>query len=227
MKHIIYSVEDDENIRELINYTLSRENYDVRSFENGEDCLKNITSDHPALILLDIMLPGIDGITLLKQIRSEYSCLNIKIIMLTAKSGEVNMLNGLNAGADDYIVKPFSVLELVARVSAHLRGRTLKTNDSLEFSKIKIYPKSRDAEVAGAKVKLTYIEFELLKVLLENKEEVVTRDKMLNEIWGTDYYGESRTIDIHIKNLRSKLGIHGDNIVSIRGIGYMIKADQK
>jgi two-component system alkaline phosphatase synthesis response regulator PhoP len=224
-KYLIYNVEDDENIRDLIHYTLTREGYLVRSFENGEDCLKVIEDDKPALILLDIMLPGIDGITLLKQLRSEYGYLNFKIIMVTAKAGEINMLNGLNLGADDYITKPFSILELIARVSAHIRGLSTNSKQAFEFSKIKIYPKSREVKVENSQVKLTYIEFELLKLLLTHIGEVIDRSRILNEIWGTDYYGESRTIDIHIKNLRVKLGKYGDSIVSIRGVGYMMKAE--
>ncbi|MDR1939458.1 MAG: response regulator transcription factor [Clostridiales bacterium] len=224
MKRLIYSVEDDESIRGLIKYTLTNEGYEVQSFETAEECLAAIEKRPPSLLLLDLMLPRLDGTEAMKIIRDKYKTLNIKIIILTAKSSEINKVEGLNCGADDYMTKPFSVLELAARVRAHLRKYAADVcGPVLEFAGISLNADSREVKADGRPIELTYKEFELLKILLENAGSVLERERLIRELWETEYYGESRTVDIHIKNLRAKLGACGDLIVSARGVGYILK----
>jgi two-component system alkaline phosphatase synthesis response regulator PhoP len=220
MASLIYSVEDDESIRELINYALTNAGFQVVSFVTAEEMLHAFEQKQPDLCLLDIMLPGLDGIDALKIIRGKNK--NIKVIMLTAKKAEHNKVQGLDSGADDYITKPFSVLELVARVKAHLRTTT-KSGDMIQLGGIVINPSARTVTSNNQPVILTYKEFELLLALVKKAGAVVTREELLTEVWGYEYYGESRTVDIHIKNLRTKLGDCGDSIVSVRGVGYTIK----
>ncbi|MDR3185319.1 MAG: response regulator transcription factor [Christensenellaceae bacterium] len=226
MKQLIYSVEDDDSIRELINYALINEDFEVVSFITAEACLSAFEKRLPSLLLLDIMLPGMDGIEALEFVRRKYKNLDIKIIMLTAKNSEMNKVIGLNCGADDYITKPFSVLEFIARIKAHLRQRSVGVSDGIiEISGVRLNPRSREVEVCGQSINLTYLEFEILKTLMENSGNVMTREMLLTDIWGTDYFGESRTVDIHIKNIRAKLDKKKDLIVSARGVGYILKDD--
>ncbi|MDR2090990.1 MAG: response regulator transcription factor [Clostridiales bacterium] len=224
MKQLIYGVEDDESLRELIKYTLTNDGYEALMFANAEDCLEAFDKRQPSLLLLDIMLPGMDGMEALKIIREKYKNLNVKIIMLTAKNSEINKISGLNGGADDYMTKPFSVLELTARIKAHLRQRAVSVGGGvIEFAGIGLNAASREARAGGEPLNLTYLEFELLKILLENAGTVLERERLLREIWGMEYFGESRTVDIHIKNLRAKMGGYGACIVSARGLGYVLK----
>ena len=224
---LIFIVEDDEGIRELVKYALEGEGFDVRTFCNTESMLESLEERFPSLILLDIMLPGADGTEALKIIREEYRTVNIKIIMLTAKSSEVNKVVGLNLGADDYITKPFSVLELIARVKANLRKYAVDlSSDTLSFKKLRIYVASREVFVGEERVKLTMKEFELLKILVQNLGNVMERDFLLEKIWGYNYFGQTRTLDIHIRTLREKLGEYGDFIMSYRGVGYCFKEDK-
>ncbi|MDR2267374.1 MAG: response regulator transcription factor [Christensenellaceae bacterium] len=228
MNKIVYSIEDDENLRSLINYTLQREGYEIQSFESAEECLEVLKDRQPHLILLDLMLPNMTGYDFLKIIRQDYSKSGIKVIILTAKSGEFNTVYGLNAGADDYITKPFSILELLARVEAHLRDNTaFNNNDILDCGGIKLQIQNREVLVDDKPIRFTYLEFELLKLLMKKSGTVVTREEILTEIWGYEYYGENRTIDIHIKNIRAKLDPYAENIVSVRGVGYIFKAGAK
>ena len=223
-KQLIYIVEDDESIRELVTYALSSEGFETTAFETAESMLDALPKKLPQLILLDIMLPGMDGIALLRHIRAEYKNLNIKIIMLTAKSSEINKVTGLNLGADDYIAKPFSVLELAARVKANLRKYSVDiANDVLSFNDLEINIASREVSIADKKITLTLKEFELLKILMENIGNVVEREKLLDKVWGYEYYGQTRTLDIHIKTLREKLGAYGENIITYRGVGYSLR----
>lgn len=223
-KQLLYIVEDDENIRELISYALRNEGFEIRAFEKGEDFLIAVKEQIPNLALLDIMLPDIDGIELLTRIRSEYKNFNIKVIMLTAKSSEINKVTGLNLGADDYITKPFSVLELIARVKANLRKYDIEVSDkTLSLKGLKINVGSREVFIDGNKINLTYKEFELLKILMQNLNNVVSRETLLEQVWGYEYYGQTRTLDIHIKTLRAKLGNISDCIVTVRGAGFMLK----
>lgn len=227
-KQLILIVEDDDSIRELLCYALSSEGYAVSSFSNAEDMLCAVEKQMPDLVLLDVMLPGLDGIEALKVLRERYRSVNLRIIMLTAKSSEVNKISGLNAGADDYITKPFSVLELVARVKANLRKFTVETSgETLWFNNIQIKTGSREVFVKEEKIELTFKEFELLCKLVFEANKVVPREKLLSEIWGYDYVGETRTLDIHINTLRKKLKDEGNNILAVRGAGYILKGCAK
>ena len=225
-KELIYSVEDDINISDLIKYTMEEAGFNIKCFSNGYDMLEALKMQTPNLVLLDIMLPDIDGTEILKIIRTDYSYLPIKVIMLTAKSSEINIVTGLNAGADDYMPKPFSVLELIARVKANLRkkDRSLESEE-LIFGEIKVLVRKRAVFVNNNQVVLTQKEFDLLKLLVENAENAVSRETMLEEVWGVDYSMESRTIDMHIKSIRQKLNLQKENIVTVRGMGYKLTED--
>ena len=224
MSSLIYNVEDDASIRDLIKYALTNAGYEVLSFDCAEEMLSALEQRMPELIILDIMLPGIDGIETLKTIRAKYKNVGVKVLMLTAKTSEINKIAGLDGGADDYITKPFSVLELTARVKAHLRRFSANPADgSIVFGGIRINPSSRGVTSDGEPVTLTYKEFELLHALVKNAGTVVAREDLIRGIWGYDYFGDSRTVDIHIKNIRAKLGKNGNCIVSVRGVGYTLK----
>ena len=224
----IYSVEDDGPIRELIAYALKSEGYEVKSFADAESMLAEAALAMPDLILLDIMLPKMDGIEALKILRERYKSADFKVIMLTAKTSEINKVTGLDAGADDYITKPFSVLELTARIRANLRKRAAGLDGGeIKMGPIALNQSGREATVDGAAVNLTAKEFELLKYLLLNAGTVVERDRLLKDIWGYEYFGESRTVDNHIKNLREKLGKGGELIEAVRGAGYILKEKYK
>ena len=222
-KTLIYSVEDDDAIRDLIAYALKSEGYEVKSFADAESCLAEAEKTLPELILLDIMLPGKDGMETLKILREKYKSANLKIIMLTAKASEINKVQGLDAGADDYITKPFSVLELAARVRANFRKKNAGIDGGIiKIGVVTLNQNSRMAVADGDVLRLTAKEYELLKYLMLNAGTVAERDKLLKEIWGYEYFGESRTVDNHIKNLREKLGAAGSMIESVRGSGYIL-----
>lgn len=222
-KELIYSVEDDINISDLIKYTMEEAGFNIECFSNGYDMLEALKMRTPNLILLDIMLPDIDGTEILKIIRTEYSHLPIKVIMLTAKSSEINIVMGLNAGADDYMPKPFSVLELIARVRANLRKKnTSLETEGLKFGEIKIISKKRAVFVNNNQVILTQKEFDLLRLLVENAENIVSRETMFEEVWGKENAMETRTIDMHIKSIRQKLNLQKENIITVRGMGYKL-----
>ena len=224
MTELIYNVEDDDGIRELIKYALTNAGYEVISFASAEALMSALQQQIPSLIILDIMLPGMDGIEALKLIRANYKNAPMKILMLTAKSSEVNKISGLDSGADDYITKPFSVLELTARVKAHLRQYAPAPKDgTLVAGGITLNPLSHAVTSNEKTVPLTYKEFELLQALMCRAGTVVKREDLLKNIWGYDYFGDSRTVDIHIKNLRAKLEANGSCIVSVRGVGYILK----
>ena len=223
-RHLIYSVEDDDSIRDLIAYAVKSEGYEIKSFVTAEDMLAETERIAPNLILLDVMLPKTDGIQALKILRDKYKSADIKIIMLTAKTSEINKVAGLDAGADDYMTKPFSVLELLARIRANLRKKSAELEDGeIKIGGVSLNQSSRTAAAGGREINLTAKEFELLKYLMLNAGAVVPRDKLLKDIWGYEYFGESRTVDIHIKNLREKLGDFGALIESVRGAGYIMK----
>lgn len=219
----IFLVEDDEDIRELTIYALENSGFNCEGFENSRDfysALEN-TSRLPDLILLDVMLPDEDGISILKKlcVHSRYS--DIPVIMLTAKGSEADKVKGLNAGADDYISKPFGVTELVARINAVLRRTKSKVN-SLSYEEISLDKDKRTVTVSGQAVPITFKEFELLNYLLLNIDIVLSRDKIMDSVWGYGYELESRTVDMHIKSLRQKLGDAGRHIKTIRNVGYKI-----
>ncbi|MCT8976901.1 response regulator transcription factor [Clostridium sp. CX1] len=220
----ILIVDDEEHIRELIKFNLEQKGYKTISADNGIDALKIARSENPQLILLDVMLPGIDGYDVCKEIRRDHSISTTPIIMITAKGEEFDKVLGLELGADDYITKPFSIRELTARVKAILRRTALKPVDiSFSFGGINIDLEKHEVTKNGEKVDLTLKEFELLEILIKNKGRVMTRDFLLDKIWGYEYMGETRTVDVHIRHLRQKIEVDDKKpkyIETIRGIGY-------
>ena len=219
----IFCIEDDESIRELIVYALNSSGFEGYGFGKGEDFFLEINNVLPNLILLDIMLPGDDGLTILNKLKKNHSTKSIPVIMLTAKDSEYDRVKGLDMGADDYISKPFGVMELISRVKAVLR-RTgqVTTTDTLTFEGIEMDYEKRILKINNEIVKLTYKEFELLYYLLKNQNIVLTREMMMNEVWGFDFEGETRTVDVHIGTLRQKLGESGKLIQTIRNVGYKV-----
>lgn len=220
---MIYCVEDDKNIQDLIVYTLEANKYEAIGFNNGQEMLEKLPNKEVELILLDIMLPEEDGISIMKKIRGNPETSDIPIILLTAKSSEVDKIVGLDEGADDYITKPFSVLELVSRIKALLRRTSRQLEDQIyKFKGISVDVTKRDVRLGDEKINLTFKEFELLLYLLKNKEIVLTRENIINEVWGFDFEGESRTVDVHIATLRQKLKEWSKYIHTIRNLGYKI-----
>ena len=219
----IFCVEDDESIRELIEYTLNSMNFECTGFCDGSSFFEALQKEIPHLILLDIMLPDKDGFEILSDLKERQEYKNIPIIMLTAKTSQIDKIKGLDKGADDYITKPFDIMELISRINAVLR-RTVKEEsfDTVSLNEIKIHIQSRKVYSNGSEISLTYKEFEILKLLLTNKGVVLTRDRLMNEIWGTDFEGESRTVDVHIRTLRQKLGDSGKYIETVRNVGYKV-----
>lgn len=227
---MIFCVEDDQNIRELITYALKGQGMEVVGFESGEDMFKSIGDTIPQLFLLDIMLPGMDGIEILSIINKDSVLSKVPVIMLTAKGSEYDKIKGLDSGADDYISKPFSVLEMVARVKATLRRSEKLSQESsteqknlLSVGDIELDLLSRECKVSGELVNLTFKEYELLKILMENKGIVLTRDRLLESVWGFEYEGETRTVDVHIASLRQKLKDSSKNLSTVRNVGYKIE----
>ncbi|PNV62271.1 DNA-binding response regulator [Clostridium sp. chh4-2] len=221
---MIYLVEDDNSIRELVIYTLQSTGLEAAGFACGKDFWGGMKAELPSLILLDIMLPDEDGLTILKKIRNTVETAKIPVIMLTAKGTEYDKVVGLDSGADDYIPKPFGMMELVSRVKAVLRRTEPEQKTRLyEIGPIKVNVIRHTVHVNGEPVNLTYKEFELLCYLMENEGIVLSRDQLLSKIWGYDFDGETRTVDVHIRTLRQKLGIGGNYIETIRGVGYKIE----
>ena len=220
----IYVVEDDDNIRDMLLYALSSAEFEAEGFADGESFWSAIESADPSLILLDIMLPKEDGISILKGLKQLPKRKTIPVIMLSAKGTEYDRIKGLDLGADDYITKPFSVLEVLSRVRAVLRRcGTAESKTILETGKISLHTDKRSVFANGGEMALTYKEFELLRYLMINSCIVLTRDKLLEEVWGFDYNGESRTVDMHIRSLRQKLGDCGNIIKTVRNVGYKIE----
>ena len=218
---MIYCVEDDDNIRELVIYTLETTGLKARGFAEGSAFMEALAFDTPELILLDIMLPGDDGLELLKKLKSSPKTKGIPVIMVTAKGTEYDKVIGLDSGADDYVTKPFGMMELVSRVKAVLR-RAGKVEDriDMEMAGVRMDIKKHEVTVDGKQIALTLKEFELLEKLMRNQGIVLTRDQLLTEIWGYDFDGETRTVDVHIRTLRQKLGEKGEIIHTVRGVGY-------
>ena len=205
---MIYCVEDERNIRELIVYTLGSSGLPAKGVETGAQLFREL-ADHPAsLILLDIMLPEEDGLSILKRLKSSEVTKDIPVIMVTAKGAEYDKVQGLDCGADDYITKPFGMMEFIARVRAVLRrsGREEKDNETLQIGQLQVLVRQHQVLAAGRKVTLTLKEFELLRYLMENQGIVLSRDRLLGHVWGYDFDGETRTVDVHIRTLRQKLG---------------------
>ena len=220
---MIYCVEDDDNIRELVIYTLETTGLKARGFADGSAFMEALAFDTPELILLDIMLPGDDGLELLKKLKSSPKTKSIPVIMVTAKGSEYDKVVGLDSGADDYVTKPFGMMELVSRIKAVLR-RTGKVEDrmDMETAGVHVDVKKHEVTVDGKPISLTLKEFELLEKLMRNQGIVLTRDQLLTEIWGYDFDGETRTVDVHIRTLRQKLGKKGEIIQTVRGVGYRV-----
>ena len=220
---MIYLVEDEKNIRELVVYTMNNTRLETKGFERASEFWKELSEQVPDLLLLDIMLPDEDGLSILKKIRADKSLKRLPVILLTAKGSEYDKVIGLDAGADDYIPKPFGMMELIARVKAMLR-RTAQDEKEEEYQIRNLYvsPSRHIVKVDGEPVILTYKEFELLNYFLDNMDIVLTRDKILSKIWGYNFDGETRTVDVHVRTLRQKLGNAGDIIETIRGVGYKI-----
>lgn len=231
MNKKILIIEDDTNIVELLKFNLEANGYDVQVAYDGKQGIDSAININPDLVLLDIMMPIIDGIEVLNRLQRENATKNIPIIMLTAKSSEMDKIIGLEIGADDYVTKPFSISELIARVKAHIR-RSERNKESknnvdkiLNYNNIVMNLEKFEVYKNDNLIKLSLKEFELLKILLENQGKVLTRNQLLDEIWGYDFFGETRTVDVHIRHLRSKLDDNDDNSIirTIRGIGYSIK----
>lgn len=220
---MIYCVEDDGNIRELVVYTLNTTGMEACGFEDGKSFMEALAFETPELILLDIMLPGEDGLSLLKKLKSSQKTKEIPVIMVTAKGAEYDKVIGLDGGADDYVTKPFGMMELVSRIKAVLR-RTKKEKGDGQYSigNLSIDLKKHLVFVDGKQVTLTLKEFELLGRLVQNTNIVLTRDRLLEDIWGYDFDGETRTVDVHVRTLRQKLGSAGDMIQTVRGVGYRL-----
>ena len=220
---LIYIVEDDVNIREIQRYALKNSGFEVQEFGCGRELYKALDKNPPSLILLDIMLPGEDGLTVLKNIRKHQTAAKVPVIMVTAKSTELDKVKGLDLGADDYMAKPFGVMELISRVKALLRrAEGLPEASVLSNGGIILDTDMRRVTAAGEPCELTFKEFELLRMLLLNQGIVLSRDKIMEQVWGFDYEGESRTVDMHIKTLRQKLGTDGRAIKTVRNVGYVI-----
>ena len=220
---MIFCVEDEANIRELVVYTLETTGFEARGFEEGTSFFEALAEELPELILLDIMLPGEDGMEILRKLKASARTKDIPVIMVTAKGAEYDKVMGLDGGADDYVTKPFGMMELISRIRAVLRRTSKKDeDDSYEIGKIRMNRKKHEVTVDGEPVALTLKEYELLRKLLENRNIVLTRDKLLEEIWGYDFDGETRTVDVHVRTLRQKLGEAGDCIETVRGVGYRI-----
>ena len=222
----IYYVEDDTSIRELVLYALKTAEFQVMGFENAASFYKRMKEQQPDLILLDIMLPDEDGVSILKKLKSRPDTENIPVIMMTAKSSEYDKVLGLDSGADDYITKPFGVMELISRVKAVIRRSDRSKGSAgevLKIGELVLDEQKHEVYARGQEVSLTFKEFELLSYLMKNRGLVLSRDKILNTIWNYEYEGESRTVDVHIGTLRQKLGTCGDFIKTIRGIGYKIE----
>ena len=218
---MIYLLEDDESIRKFVIYALKQTGMEAVGFELPSEFKKAVESRKPDLALLDIMLPEEDGISVLKWLRSRADTADLPIIMLTAKASEYDKVEGLDSGADDYIAKPFGTMELISRIKALLR-RTKSADAEYSMGKLYVNPSKHIVTVSDESVSLTLKEFEMLCLMLKNRGMVFSRDRLLEEIWGYDYDGENRTVDVHIKTLRTKLRECGALVETVRGIGYKI-----
>lgn len=226
----IYVIEDDENIRTLIKIALSNSGYEVSDFENAEDALANILNDKPDLAIFDVMLPQMDGLTAVKKIRQMSAISQMSIMMLTAKDSEIDKVLGLDGGADDYMTKPFGVLELTARIRSLLRrckSKQIMSRDNIiSFNNITINTSIREVKKNDIPLELTFKEYELLIYLIDNKNRVVSRDELLDKIWGVNFVSETRTLDMHIRTLRQKLDDSDHSCIkTIRGVGYRFIVD--
>lgn len=221
---MIYLVEDDADIRELVTYALGIQDLDARGFARPSEFWAAMREEQPELVLLDIMLPEEDGLSILKKLRQAPDTCNLPVIMLTAKSSEYDKVCGLDLGADDYVQKPFGMMELISRVRALLRRASPRHENSGELclGSLSLSLEGRTVTVDGEPISLSLKEFELLRLLMENRGRVLTRTTLLDTVWGYEFDGETRTVDVHVRNLRRKLGTCGELISTVRGVGYKI-----
>ena len=216
---MIWCVDDDNTIRDIEVYTLTQTGFEAKGFSDGISMLEALKTEKPELIVLDIMMPGMDGVEVLKEIRNRTDTRKIPVIMATAKGTEMDKIQGLDTGADDYLVKPFGVMEMVSRIKAVLRRCTPEeVTDVISIAEITLNDKEHTVSVNGENVALTFKEFEILKMFMSNPGVAFSREKLLSEVWGIDYLGESRTVDMHIKTLRQKLGESGKRIETVIGV---------
>ncbi len=217
----IWCIEDDANINNLVIYAMQSAGYEAKGFGNFAAFDEELKKDKPDLLILDVMLPDMDGMEILARLKADSATKGIPVIMLTAKTAEIDKVRALDMGADDYVPKPFGVMELLSRVRAVLRRTSPKTEENvINCGPVTVYPAQHRVEVSGRRVELTLKEYNLLHLFLSNKGHVFTRKQLMDKVWGDTYVGESRTIDMHIKTLRQKLEEGGDVIKTIRGVGY-------
>lgn len=221
---MIFCVEDDKSIRDLVIYTLTAVGYEAEGFATGEEMFKALEKTSPQLIMLDIMLPDEDGLAILKKLKSDPMTADIPVIMATAKGTEYDKVVGLDLGADDYLAKPFGMMEMISRVKAVLRRSAPKEKtDVLRMGKLELDEKRHTVSVDGTQIQLTLKEYELLRVFMKNPGIVFSRDSLLSIVWGINFIGESRTVDVHIGTLRTKIGECGNYIETVRGVGYKME----
>lgn len=221
---MIFCVEDDDSIRDLMIYTLHSAGFEAEGFPDGAGLLDALQTETPQLIMLDIMLPGEDGISVLKKLRHQPSTADIPVIMATAKGTEYDKVMGLDLGADDYLAKPFGMMEMVSRIRAVLRRTAPRDTDPLlRIGRLELNPSTYTVFAGENRIQLTLKEYKLLRTFMENPGRVYTRDRLLEIVWGLDFTGETRTVDVHIGTLRTKLGECGDYIETVRGVGYRME----
>lgn len=225
---MIYCVDDDNTIREIEVYALTQTGFEAKGFSNSEDLFEALKTEIPDLIVLDIMLPGKDGMEILTELRANPDTKDIPVIMATAKGTEIDKIQGLDKGADDYLVKPFGPMEMVSRIKAILRRCKRETiaSDMFVSGEIILKDNERKVTVNGERITLTFKEYEILKTFMQNPGIVFTRDKLLSVVWGLDHLVESRTVDMHIKTLRQKLGVAGSQIETVIGVGYRLEVEK-
>ncbi len=219
----IYVIEDDSDIAEIIEDNLQREGYKTKIFDNGLNAYDHIIKKHPDLIILDLNLPGMSGIEVCKYLRSNETTSEIPVIMLTARSEEIDKIIGFEVGADDYVTKPFSPRELLARIKVHLKRRNKNTFDVFEQDDLKINFATHQVTLGKKEIELTPIQFKLLKFMIDAGGKALSRQNLLDNVWGDDYYGDPRTVDVHIRRLRDKIDKKGKLILTVKGVGYRWK----
>ncbi|MBE6932768.1 MAG: response regulator transcription factor [Ruminococcaceae bacterium] len=222
---MIWCVEDDSSIRDIEVYALTSTGFEARGFEDGDSFWNALQTEQPELVILDVMLPGKDGVTLLKMMKASYEFCEIPVIMATAKGSEYDKIQSLDLGADDYLVKPFGIMEMVSRVKAVLRRcKPTKQSKALKIDGLVLNPEEHTVAIDGERVSLTYKEYELLHLFLSQPGIAFTREQLLVKVWATEYMGETRTVDMHIRTLRQKLGAYGHIIETVRNVGYRLEA---
>ena len=221
MSELVMVIEDEKEIRDLLRYNLERAGFRVAAFADGEEGLEQIFASRPDAVVLDLMLPGRNGLEVLREVRGEPATADVPVLVLTARGAEMDKLLGFEHGADDYLTKPFSPRELVARLRALLRrSRPEHAGHALESGTLRVDPSAREASVAGRRLTLTPREFDLLAFLVRHPGRVVSRDELLRKVWGYDYLGETRTVDVHVRRLREKLPGIADRLITVKSLGY-------